>query len=309
VDASPDRGAIWLKDLEIVKTPSAEFLELQRLQGTWQAVQGEYDGKPLTEEELKRWKIQVAQNDFDLACTIGDYEGKVASLKLDGFPHDATIDVAKRLGQNWQQLFYDLDGDTWKVCGPPPAVYERIFDAKAGSKRWLVTFKRVPTGKPAADEVVLKKFDPKTDKPVTKEVSSRKVTVENDEWKIELLGLNDLGSLDQVARVHLFEMPGPASEPSRVTLRFKVKTEDVFDARFELHLRYPNIDDMVFKGRRIEGSTNWTVHEISWDNSKFKLQKPEALAFDLVMRAKDVTTKAIVSLKDVELVKTPLSDK
>ncbi|HEV3146338.1 MAG TPA: hypothetical protein VGZ47_20795, partial [Gemmataceae bacterium] len=60
---------------------------------------------------------------------------------------------------------------------------------------------------------------------------------------------------------------------------------------------------------RIEGSTNWTVHEISWDNSKFKLQKPEALAFDLVMRAKDVTTKAIVSLKDVELVKTPLSDK
>jgi uncharacterized protein (TIGR03067 family) len=300
VDASLDRGAIWLKDLEIVKTPSAEFLELQRLQGSWQAVQGEEDGKPLTEEQVKGWRVTVTDRSFALDKGPNSYKGEISSLTVDREPHPATVQLMK--GGPALFLLYDLEGDTWKVCGRPPGTYTQVFDSKAG---WLVTFKRIPTGKPRAEnEIVLKKFDPKIDKPVTQQVNYRKVTTEANEWRIELQGVSELGNLDQVSRIHLFEAPGPPNEQSRITLRFKVKTEDVNDARLDVHVRRAALDDVVVKGRVIEGTTNWTTHEISWDGNM--TSKPASVAIDLLMRAKDGTTKAIVLLKDVELVKTPL---
>ncbi|HLW67657.1 MAG TPA: protein kinase [Gemmataceae bacterium] len=302
VDAGLSTGSVWIKDLQIVKSPSAEFLELQRLQGSWQAVEGTDDGKPLTEEQLKGWKISVTDRGFALEKAGGISKGEISWLKLNSVPHECSILPTKRGGNLF--LLYDLEGDTWKVCGTIPGIIVPSFDAPAGSKRWLVTFKRSPASKPAGKETLLKKFDPKTDKPISKQVGNRKVTVDGEEWKIELLGEQELGRLDDVTQVHLFEVPGPANEPSRITLRFKVRTEEIGDARFDVHLRYLNLDDLVFKGRKFEGSTNWSSYEISWDASK--LQTPDAVALDLLMRAKDATTIATIWLKDVELVKTPL---
>jgi serine/threonine-protein kinase len=304
VEVGLSAGAIWLKDLELVKTPTAELLELSRLQGSWQAIQGEHDDKALTDEQLKHWRIGVDKNRMKLENAVGIYEGEFSSITVTEDPRQATVFVSNP-AKKAQYLLYQLNGDTWKVCGSSPPGYAiNQFDAKAGSNRWLVTFKRVPGGKPGTNDIVLKKFDPKYDKPVTKEVNLRKVSAEGEEWKIELQGLNELGSLDEVSRVHLFEAPGPANEPSRITLRFKVKTEDVYDARLDVHVRRAALEDVVVKGRLIEGTTNWTTHEISWDGNM--TSKPASVAIDLVMRAKDGTTKAIVSLKDVELVKTPL---
>jgi hypothetical protein len=91
-----------------------------------------------------------------------------------------------------------------------------------------------------------------------------------------------------------------------VTFRFKVKTEQVSRARLDVRLRYSGLDDIVFKGRNIEGSTNWTEQEISWDASK--LQRADAIALDLLMRSNDSTMTPTIWLKDVELVKTPMGD-
>jgi tRNA A-37 threonylcarbamoyl transferase component Bud32 len=303
VDAGLSAGAIWIKDLEMVKSPSAEFLELQSLQGSWLAVEGADDGKPLTEEQLKHWKITVADRTFALEKAASIFKGEISYLDLERFPHGSSVSPTKMDGN--QFLLYELEGDTWKVCGAPPGTNVGSFDAPAGSKRWLVTFKRVPDGKPKADEVVLKKFDPKTDKPVTNEVRMRKVTVDGDGWKIELSGLSELGSFESLPVVHLFEAPGVPTQPARITLRFKVKTEAVDMARFDLHLRYSAgiTKDVVLKDRVIEGSTNWTTHEISWNASQ--LEKADAMNLDLLMRSKDSNTTTVL-LKDVELVKTPL---
>jgi hypothetical protein len=162
--------------------------------------------------------------------------------------------------------------------------------------------------KDAAKETVLKKFDPKTDKPITNEVRMRKVSADDEGWKIELQGLSELGSLENVPVVHLFEVQGVPSQPVRIAFRFKVKTDQIEDARFDVHLRYPSgryiTDAFVFKSRTIEGSTNWTSYEISWNAGQ--LEKADAISFDLLMRAKDGSNKATVWIKDVELVKTPL---
>jgi hypothetical protein len=192
---------------------------------------------------------------------------------------------------------------------PNPVDLGMVAEIAGHGVLWLkdIEVVKVPTSlqpprKAQSNEVILKKFTPKEDKPITTEVQMRRVTTEDDGWKIELMGVSELGSRENLPRVHLFQVPAPAKGPSRLTLRFKVKVENVDSAVFEARLQY-GVGDQIFKGRTLEGTTNWADHEIAWDAST--LEKADAIALDLVLRSKDSSSKATVWIKDVELVKAP----
>jgi tRNA A-37 threonylcarbamoyl transferase component Bud32 len=149
---------------------------------------------------------------------------------------------------------------------------------------------------------LLKRFDPKVDKPITTSLRGRTITVEDGAWKIES-NADELGSDENTPRLHLFKLPAPANAAGRVAWRFKVRTESPEQRSFfEARLHFATIDDITFKGRAIEGSSNWTTHEISFDPNK--LIHPESVALDLVVRNKNGTA-ATVWIKDVEMVKFP----
>src|SRR5262249_43673235 len=156
-------GTVQIKDVRVTKSPTTDALELRRLQGTWQATQGEIDGKALTAEQLKRWTVVFESQVVTLEKDSGMEQGEVTNFGLSTFPHwfyaSFTRGPAKGDGSN---IHYDLEGDTLRLCGSPAAKsnYPVQFDAKAGSGRWLVTFRRQPNAPPAR-EVVLKRFDPK----------------------------------------------------------------------------------------------------------------------------------------------------
>jgi uncharacterized protein (TIGR03067 family) len=309
VDVALSPGSLWIKDLEVVKSPLPEWLELQKLQGTWVgAADGEMDGKIVAyPAEAAKWRIVFDKEKCKIEQAGRVVQAPVWRMGLDR-PPDRYLSLALQEfpggGVKTQELLYHLDGDTLRVCGAAPGKgFDSFeFSAKQGTGRWVMTFKRLSAA--AADETRLKEFVPGRDQPISTELRGRKLTVEQDAWKIESNDDDDLGSEANIPRFHLFEVRGPAGVPGRVVWRFKVKTENSEQRSFfEVHLHRPDafITDALVKSRPIEGSTNWTTHEISWDPDKLP---SDAAALDLVVRNRR-QSKSTVWIKDVELVKLP----
>ncbi|MFL5340639.1 MAG: protein kinase domain-containing protein [Gemmataceae bacterium] len=149
---------------------------------------------------------------------------------------------------------------------------------------------------------MLKKFDPKTDKPITSEIGGRKVTVEGDEWKIEKSGTPELGSENNTPRVRLFELIHSPGVQGRLFLRFKARTEKVNPAFLELRTQWIGDHGQEAKSKQILGSTNWTDYEVALNIGRPTNEERVTISVDLLVQ-KDLRDNAIVWLKDVELVK------
>src|SRR5262249_30183927 len=141
--------------------------------------------------------------------------------------------------------------------------------AKAGSGRWLVTFRRQPNAPPAR-EVVLKRFDPKTDKAFQTEVSERIVTVDGDSWRIEAKKAPPRGPGGGYGPrdVRLFELPKQAIQRSTIVLRFKMKTEKVESdtaASVVLSINGQHVEWLGRSGNPIAGTTDWKSYEFRYE--------------------------------------------
>ncbi len=116
--------------------------EMARLEGTWQLVSAETDGKKLPEEQAKQIRVVIKGGKHTV------YFGEKAVVEGVAFK----IDPAKRPKQVEDTLqdgrkvrgIYELDGDTLRSCvAAPDKDRPTEFTGRAGSGYTLRTFRRV----------------------------------------------------------------------------------------------------------------------------------------------------------------------
>ncbi len=147
---------------------------------------------------------------------------------------------------------------------------------------------------------LLKKFDPKIDKPFQTELGDRFVTVEDNAWRLEAKKATPAprpGEAVRVPVIQLFELPRQQVQNSTIVLRFSMKTEKVTN---NVSVRLSAGDGGTFLENAygpISGTTNWNNYEIRYT---YKGTSP-ASVFIMV----DITGTGTIWLKDIELVKIP----
>jgi uncharacterized protein (TIGR03067 family) len=115
----------------------------EAFQGTWVAVSGEQDGKPVPPEEVKKMKLVVKGNRYTF--TAGE-ETEEGTFKLDPAKKPKAVDVMPTTGRDKGKTvlgIYEMEGDTHKSCFAP-AGKERPteFAGKPGSGNSLFVLKR-----------------------------------------------------------------------------------------------------------------------------------------------------------------------
>jgi hypothetical protein len=124
-------------------------------------------------------------------------------------------------------------------------------------------------------------------------LSKDSITVAQDRWVVEANG-------DQTIR--LFEIQNPDVKQCLVTYRATMKTEGLAGRAFlEMWCRLPGRGEFFSKGlnQAVTGTTDWASYEIPFYLKKG--QRPELIKLNLVIEG-----RGKVSMKDVQLLKTPL---
>jgi len=173
---------------------------------------------------------------------------------------------------------------TGKITAPP-AVWLAVFAwAKFASAAEAVDLPAVPIK-------LLKRFDPKTDKPFQSDVAAMQVTTDGDCWRVHRIAGS--GAL----AIHLFDLPKQDIRGHTLHLRFRMKTEKVAGyALVELHSG----------GKRAAGMANVSA-TTDWKSYELATKDPGSAAEDIAIYA-GVNGTGTIWLKDVELVKIALPD-
>jgi len=114
--------------------------ELQTLQGTWQLVEMQNNGK----KDLERSKnYHWTFKDDQYTIYLNEKKAEVWTVKLSNRTIDATLTISPRTHGITIQGIYELSGDTLRIC------YDRTgesrpedFKAAAGSHHMLYVLKR-----------------------------------------------------------------------------------------------------------------------------------------------------------------------
>ena len=118
--------------------------ELDALQGTWQVVSYERDGKPGDAKAIEGRTLVVDKGTF-VDAQAGKTLGK-GTLTLDPAASPRTIDALFTEGfpkGKTSKGIYERDGDTLKACAATIGKDRPTnFTAPAGSGRMLVTYRR-----------------------------------------------------------------------------------------------------------------------------------------------------------------------
>ena len=114
--------------------------DLEKLQGTWNIVEFELDGRKMPAGESK---IVVNGTSFTTIAMGAQYEGTVA---LDTAAAPKTFDLHFNQGPekgNVSLGIYELDGDAWTICiGLTGRSRPQKFATEAGSGHALESLKR-----------------------------------------------------------------------------------------------------------------------------------------------------------------------
>jgi uncharacterized protein (TIGR03067 family) len=117
-----------------------------KLQGTWQVIGGEAQGKEIPAEAAKAIDVTMTfkGDKYTLKSTKDKEEG---TIKLDSKKDPKTIDFHIESGKDKgkKQLgIYTLDGDTLKICAAKPGSKERPKEIKttAGDEFEVLVLKR-----------------------------------------------------------------------------------------------------------------------------------------------------------------------
>jgi hypothetical protein len=125
-------------------------------------------------------------------------------------------------------------------------------------------------------------------------LSKDTITVVQDCWVIDA---------KQAQTIRLFEIRNPDAEQCLVTYRATMKTEGLAGRAFlEMWCRLPGRGEFFSKGlnQAITGITGWASYEIPFNLKRG--QRPDLIKLNLVIEG-----IGKVSLKDVQLLKTPLA--
>lgn len=143
--------------------------------------------------------------------------------------------------------------------------------------------------KPAGPQTPIRQFGV-GDTPLTKDA----VTTGHQGWVVET---------NEKRTVRLFEVANPEAEQCLLAYRASLKCEGLSGrAYLEMWCRLPGRGEFFSKGinQTITGTTDWASYEIPFFLKKG--QKPDLIKLNLVVEG-----KGKVSIKDIQLLKTPLA--
>jgi uncharacterized protein (TIGR03067 family) len=113
--------------VSLVARADAPKSDLKRLEGTWQLISGENQGKQISEERVKAITLVIKGDKYTLQRGENSSEG---TLKLDPKMKPKTIDSTTSNGDTLLGV-YELKGDEFKVCLALPGK-DRPKDFKSG---------------------------------------------------------------------------------------------------------------------------------------------------------------------------------
>lgn len=125
-------------------------------------------------------------------------------------------------------------------------------------------------------------------------LSQDDITVAQDGWVIES---------KEEETIRLFEIPDPQVEQCLITYRAMMKTDSLAGRAFlEMWCRLPGRGEFFSKGtnQAAKGTTDWASYEVPFYLRKG--QRPDLIKLNLVVEG-----RGRIWLKDVQLLKTPLS--
>ena len=125
-------------------------------------------------------------------------------------------------------------------------------------------------------------------------LSQGAITIAQDGWVVDA---------KDTQTIRLFEVQEPQAEQCLITYRAKLKTEGLAGRAFlEMWCRLPGRGEFFSKGLNqvAQGTTDWASYEIPFYLKKG--QRPDLIKLNLVVEG-----RGKVWLRDVELLKTPMS--
>ena len=120
--------------------------DLQNIQGEWQAVGLEDDGRTIPAAKVKQTTVTVSGQGYTLRQGGQVISGVIA--RIDPSANPATIDFRRARGsdgpgQSYRGI-YLLEGDEFSVCvAPPGKARPTDLDSGRGSGCWLYLLRRV----------------------------------------------------------------------------------------------------------------------------------------------------------------------
>jgi uncharacterized protein (TIGR03067 family) len=152
--------------------------ELAKLQGTWQLLSAETDGKLAPAEQVKKIRVVIKENSHTVYFGDKPLAEKVR-FEIDPTKKPKTTDDTLADGRVIRGI-YELDGDTLRSCVAAIGKERPTeFSAKAGTGQTLRVFRRMATGDGAS------KADAARDKAIQKERHAMAGT-----WKFDFLELD-----------------------------------------------------------------------------------------------------------------------
>lgn len=115
------------------------------LQGTWELVSGEADGKPMSDAQLRDGKLVIDGDHYTVV--LPDKKNITGEQKLNAKADPKTIDITDDSGANKGKTclgIYELKGDRFRVAfGPPGKTRPTKMTTTADSGYWVHVWKRV----------------------------------------------------------------------------------------------------------------------------------------------------------------------
>jgi uncharacterized protein (TIGR03067 family) len=125
--------------------------EVKKLQGEWQAVEIETQGKKVSKDnpEVKNLRFVFDGQGITLPIPDGGGQGRKKTYKLDATKSPKEIDITSLDGQEKDQTaacIYKLDGDRLTICIPyftkDPSIRPKEFKAGADDGIMVITLER-----------------------------------------------------------------------------------------------------------------------------------------------------------------------
>lgn len=118
--------------------------EAERLQGVWQRVSGEVDGKAVPADELAKTTLTIRGDQYTLQMGTQTRKG---TLRVNPATKPRSLELISAEGPNKGKSLlgiYELDGDTFRYCVAAPGKERPAsFTSTPGSGQGLYVNKRV----------------------------------------------------------------------------------------------------------------------------------------------------------------------
>lgn len=174
--------------------------DLDRLQGTWILVSAMRDGKPSTEDDVKRTTIVFTGDRFRFPKEADDATSRRGTIRIDPTKRPRQMDSTSPTGEISPGI-YEIAGDDYKVCfAPPGKARPTEFASEPGSGSILQLWKRSKTDAAGADRDKLQGTwtmivgEREGRKLTDQEVAGARLTVTGITYRYTLGGRTDAGT-------------------------------------------------------------------------------------------------------------------